>query len=43
MTPLPLRILTAQILALLAVLWCAGIALVGYVCAGALFRRRTNG
>ncbi|MFI5502353.1 ABC transporter permease [Nocardia asteroides] len=29
--------------ALLAVLWCAGIALVGYVCAGALFRRRTNG
>ncbi|GAA5071671.1 multidrug efflux ABC transporter permease LieB [Nocardia iowensis] len=27
--------------ALLAVLWCAGIALVGYLAAGALFRRRT--
>lgn len=28
--------------ALLAVLWCAGIAVVGYVAAGALFRRRTR-
>ncbi|MFD6107448.1 ABC transporter permease [Nocardia salmonicida] len=27
---------------LLAVLWCAGIALVGYVAAGVLFRRRTS-
>ncbi len=29
--------------ALLAVLWCAGIAAVGYLAAGALFRRRTRG
>ncbi len=28
--------------ALLAVLWCAGIGLAGYVAAGALFRRRTT-
>ncbi|MCP2292037.1 ABC transporter permease [Nocardia amikacinitolerans] len=28
--------------ALLAVLWCAGIAVVGYVAAGALFRHRTR-
>ena len=27
---------------LLAVLWCAGIALVGYLAAGILFRRRTS-
>lgn len=27
---------------MLAVLWCAGIGLVGYIAAGALFRRQTN-